>query len=500
MSFARFEVFAPERALRSNAYQIIRDALRHVVGLDSHHAVSLVVESFTDSTPARVLGGDDARYISGLVGENRAALELLDRGIAAGSFVCPRIPSPDHVGPETRPATHPLFEMYSLERLCYLQARLIISRREWDGALAAIERIFRFGALLLDSWGDSLAGVWGARIVDDAYRAVIELAIQPDVDPAALQLAARRVQETSTSGEAFLDVYLRPFWSQALTFLSGVSERCDVNDLIRSLLADYATRETLTQRRFLPSGPESLGAVRVWYPMVASDDEGVFARGAISSVSQWLADRCEIPFDKRATLEILERSLASLLTQRANEASGVNSYLRSFRSIEYPSYQLLSVLRAARTLSVSHVKDVLGGLLDEGGDVVSEDLPLNLIGKSLAADVVSACRSDLTTGLLFWHGTLLRRAICQTMLAISRYARAIGAFPEHLSLLVNRGYLDALPHDPYLDEPIGFDADERRLFVSPAVSEMAFCEDNERSWYVKIPGTGRNKGVRTNRC
>jgi hypothetical protein len=487
MFFAGFQVSVPELALGSNGYDILADATKQLNGQDEDRVVTLIVQSFTERGSTPSLSDADVRYISGLVVGNRIAIDLLDQAISKPIFVSPRIPSPEHATPAASEAIEPVFRIYGLQRICYLQARLSIRRRQWGEAVLAIDRLFRFGSMLLGAWGDFMFGVCGARVTGYGYSAAIELSLQRDADPGIIRKASRLVQKTATSGELFLDVRLRPFWNAVLEFIDHLADRADAQEVFRSLLGDHAVRETLTERRFMNLGPDKPGGPKSWYPAMTLEEQGALDGDLTSSAAKWVTDNCDAPFDKGETLRVLERSLASLLQQRTKEPRAFREYLRSLASSLFPTYRLAALLRAAAMRSLVQVESLLAGVSDREPAIPNGRLPPNVIGMVLASDVLSACHSDLSVGLIFWQASLLYRQICLTVLAIAQYARLLSVLPPDLGVLVDHGYLEALPRDPYLGDVIGYDAEQSRLFVNAAASNLAFGENDEKSWYVNVP-------------
>ena len=82
--------------------------------------------------------------------------------------------------------------------------------------------------------------------------------------------------------------------------------------------------------------------------------------------------------------------------------------------------------------------------IDDWTDFLPDNLMFKILGPA-----------NSRVGKLTWRLKTGRRALLTT-LAILRYSKEKGAYPEELNELVQQGYLKELPLDPYSNSPFGY--------------------------------------------
>jgi hypothetical protein len=275
-------------------------------------------------------------------------------------------------------------------------------------------------------------------------------------------------------------------------FLDAAVDPANALTVIPLLLAHVPIRRALSDARFLDLDADAPGKPQPWYPVMSLVDGHELSADALSHAERWISDRCETPFDNGETTHIVGRALGTLLDESASEPQIFREYLDKARSRRDPTYRLSILLRAAAMRSVFKVKELVSGLSDVAPAASRGRLPPNVLGKALAADVVSAFQTNLSTAWHFWQAALLRRIVCVTMLAVAEYAKRFGGLPPDLDTLVSRGTLRDIPHDPYSGKAMRYDPERKRIFLDATVRNMSGydvdwdCEDEENAWYINI--------------
>jgi hypothetical protein len=434
----------------------------------------------------------DLRRIDLVVSRNREALELVAEAVAKTRCVFPPTAGLDRGQPGVQETLNVLARISCLSMLNYVRARSWTYHRRWRDGLGTVTTLLRFGFLLGSAWNDLALDSDGEFAKRDAYLAMVEMAFQRDADAAVVREAIELVERSDATARVFIESSLGPFWGTVFSFLGGIGDSANAWAVIDSLLRDAALRSALTEPRLLNWDLGDLAKRQPSYPAVLVAEEATFGGDSLVSAASWISERCGRPFDKVETMRFLEERFAILLAESAKEPHAFRKHLDLAASSQAPSYHLAAVLRAAATRSLFHVKKAVAGV--PGGEIgaAGGSLPQNVIGMALAADVISAVQSNLSTRWSWWQRSLLTREVCRALLALLQYTRSFRALPHGLEDVVACGYLKSLPCDPYSGNALGYSAEEKKVYVDETTSTIGrfvVPDDEEKpewAWYLNI--------------
>ncbi len=474
----------------ANGYDFLVEAVRILRWDDNEGLADLFFPSFTDRSPPGLLSDNDVSRMDTFVHKNHAAIELVDKSIASPQCITPPIVGCNALAPAIAAAINTMSRIGDLELICYIEARSLIHHGRWNGAIKAIDRLFRFGDMLINAWQDFGLPVFGTQTKRRACQAILEMSLCTTADQAIVMDCLRLVHTNTVAADTFFEAWTRPFWRTIARFLDSLGIQADALAAVQYLLQDTAVRHVLTSRRSKLSQMDGIAEAPLLYPAVTGDDERELQNALPSVAMRWISQECDVPFDTGATVRILDDALAAIDEQRASGTISLRNYLDSVTSKHFPACRLVSLLRAASAGSGVEIKQLLSDILAVGEGRNGSLLPRNIIGIVMATDIISACHFDLSLACLSWQLSRLDYEVCRTAIAITAYSRSHGSPPQDLGELEARGYLDGLPRDSFRGEPLKYDREQQRLFVSADVSSAIRCgasldhEPEEISWYL----------------
>jgi hypothetical protein len=511
MRLAEVETRTPALPAGQNAYGFIADAVARMRWPERDAQAAALI------SPPPVLGvhateppsGADLVRMCGLAGENRAAVEMVDRALA-----CPRLVAPPAAGALAGPGgpTSVACRDHDLALVCCLDARCLSLRGRWGEALGAIDRLFRLGSLLVHAWQDFGSPPVGMLAKQYACLVAIEMVADPHVDRAVARRALCLANGNGVPADTFLDAWVAPFLRAVARFLDGLGERTGAVALVRRLLADGAVRRAITSCTGAAEFAEEHLAARergvpppqrVLYPAVAGGQEQAVGGDALLAGARAAAHGCALPFDKGTTLAALDEALSAVQERRSGGLLAPRECLEPAVGLARCGYRLTALLRDAAAAWAPESWAAPEGLsLGEDGDAASPGLwmPPNAVGAALAEDVICAYSSEASSALGFWQLSAQVQDVYLAALAVAVHARCHGAPPPSLEALKAAGYLADVPRDAYLGRVVNYDRERLRLFLDAEVSAAACCGEPptagwEASWYVHLSGgEGRANG------
>jgi hypothetical protein len=483
----------------SNAYDLLAEATKNIHWFNDDELVELTYPSVTDQYGRKFVSNNGLQRMEMLVTANRKALELLDQSIAVNVCVAPQVLGRNRNEPGVQEELNVFTNITRLHQICYIQARSLIYRRHWKDALAAIHRLFKFGDMLGNAWHDFLLETDAELIRLDAYSALIELAFQHDVAQDIVRESLHLVEANVPSSQVFLNCRWGYVWRAVLSFIDNLSEQPDAWIVVDSILRDNTICHVLSNLKFLhfefensnESVPEYTTQHHPSYPSVTWQDEEDLKGDWLLLAAHWLSEQCPHPMNKIETMQILENWYTTILEQVEQEPYKFHRFLTNSINQDIPTYHITTLLNAAKSESLFQIIQLIANLENNDSISLQDRLPTNVIGKTLAADIISAIHSDLTVAWEIWQTSLLKREVCRTILAIVAYFKSNGVFPTDLNKVVYSGHLKSLPLDPFTGNPLCYDPHHRKIFTNVSNTErgLHLTSDNdstEKAWYINI--------------
>jgi hypothetical protein len=510
MRLADIETRAPALPPGENAYPFVAEAVTRMRWPDHDSRLAALI------CPPPMLGpgaleppsAANLARMCALADENRAAVEMVDRAIAMPAFVAP--PMPGDV-PETERLVSVACRANDLSLICCLDARCLSLRGRLAEAGRAIDRLFRFGSILLQGWQDFGSPPFGMLAKQYACLAALESAADPRANGALTHALLHLAAGNRVPFDVFVRACVAPFLRAVAGFFGHLGDRTSALVLLRRLLRDIAFRHAITSfTGAVEFAEEDLAARergdppprRALYPTAARGDEEPMQPELMLSRARMISRGCELPFDKEATMAAVEDALSAVHERRDEGPVALREYLESAGGTWPGGYRLAALLRAAAG-GASDIAATPAGLMDPTGTETSlpgAGLARNVVGTALAADILCAYQLQLSFACDSWQLSAMLYDVYLAALAVVVYTRSHGVPPPSLEALGAAGYLADVPRDAYLGRVVNYDRERLRLFLDAEVSAAACCGEPptagwEASWYVHLSGReGRANG------
>ena len=340
----------------SNAYDLLADAVKHLQWEDDDVNANLLYPSFTDRENCDIVSKDDLRCMDAIISKNHKVLELIEQSISRAVCIVPLTIGRDRSEPGVREKLNILAHISRLYHVCYIQARSFIYKRRWKDAMNAIYRLFQFGDMLGGSWQDFLVETDGEFAKRFAFSAMVEMALQHDVDQDVVRELLRFVENQTPFAKIFLDCRWESFWHITLSFLDHLGEQTDACMVVDSVLKDAAVREELSVLKFchfdfdkiIENSPEYTPQPQPKYPAATWQDEEDLKGVWPSTAARWISDQCSVSFNKSETISLLEQAFSTILEESAKEPYEFRRYLDLVDSRSLSTYRLTAILPRQR--------------------------------------------------------------------------------------------------------------------------------------------------------
>jgi hypothetical protein len=473
-------------ALESNAYDLLVDAVEYIRWYNGDSITNMLFPILTDQGGYISVNEADLQHMDEFISENLKVIEKIDQSIQRNVCIVPFTEGLSRSEQAVQHTLNMLANFTRMHTICYLQARSLICHHHWEDALNAINRLFRFGAMLGRSWHDFLVDIDAEFAKINALDACIELALQKGIDHNMIRNTLSLINKYPPSIKEFLECRFGAFWNVVLSFFDRLGDHCDTSTVMNSLLNDSSFRHILT---VLTIETENINNTRPLYPAMSLQDE-VELKGYFTSLAaKWISERCQLSLDKRKTIEILENAFHTIWKQSTREPHDFQRFIEISLKRKHPTYRLSAVLKATASESVSQINHVIADIKEDQATMPIGQIAPNLIGKAMADDVIYAVHSKLLTGLIVWHKSLLLRTVTCTILAILEYQKSCGELPPDLNAVIARGYLKSLPHDPFTGNELIYDKHYNKIYLDQNVSDIwSYCPPKvdgkqELAWY-----------------